>query len=59
MIHERLGWTKLDDDFLEYLDEEGYTSVNFDVIYVEYDYWIKSVSSIWSRLFGIRVENEF
>jgi hypothetical protein len=59
MIHERLGWTKLDDDFLEYLDEEGYTSVNFDVIYVEYDYWINSVSSIWSRLFGSRVENEF
>jgi hypothetical protein len=55
MIHERLSWAKLDEDFLEYLDEEGYTKVNFDVLYVEYDYWAKSVSTFWSRLFSPRV----
>ena len=54
MIHERLAFLNLDEDFLEYLDEEGYVEISTNEIFVEHDYWIKSVTSFWSRLFEPR-----
>lgn len=56
MIHERLGWLKLDEDFLEYLDEEGYVEITKEQIYVEYEYWARKVSKFWSRIFETRIE---
>lgn len=57
MIHERLGWLNLDEDFLEYLDEEGYVEVTKEQIYVEYEYWARKHTGFLSRFFEPRSDN--
>ena len=54
MIHERLAFLNLDEDFLEYLDEEGYVEISTNEIFVEHQHWVKSVTSFWSRMFEPR-----